>query len=128
MDFAVQDIPVRALLQLLGETAGVNIVTDESVGGTITLNLKQAGWQEALDVIVRAKNLRTEQLGGAIYVRGNEFVSNAYATDVSNNRMPRQRYSQEQVLIEARIVEAEDSFSRSLGVKLGFNDLSRTQY
>ena len=46
-------------LQLLGETAGVNIVTDESVGGTITLNLKQAGWQEALDVIVRAKNLRT---------------------------------------------------------------------
>ena len=128
MDFAFQDIPVRALLQLLGETAGVNIVTDESVGGTITLNLKQAGWQEALDVIVRAKNLRTEQLGGAIYVRGNEFVSNAYATDVSNNRMPRQRYSQEQVLIEARIVEAEDSFSRKLGVKLGFNDLSRTQY
>ena len=128
MDFAFQDIPVRALLQLLGETAGVNIVTDESVGGTITLNLKQAGWQEALDVIVRAKNLRTEQLGGAIYVRGNELVSNTYATDVSNNRMPRQRYSQEQVLIEARIVEAEDSFSRKLGVKLGFNDLSRTQY
>ena len=128
MDFAFQDIPVRALLQLLGETAGVNIVTDESVGGTITLNLKQAGWQEALDVIVRAKNLRTEQLGGAIYVRGNELVSNTYATDVSNDRMPRPRYSQEQVLIEARIVEAEDSFSRKLGVKLGFNDLSRTQY
>ena len=128
MDFAFQDIPVRALLQLLGETAGVNIVTDESVGGTITLNLKQAGWQEALDVIVRAKNLRTEQLGGAIYVRGNELVSNTYATDVSNDRMPRPRYSQEQVLIEARIVEAEDSFSRKLGVKLGFNDLSRTRY
>ena len=128
MDFAFQDIPVRALLQLLGETAGVNIVTDESVGGTITLNLKQAGWQEALDVIVRAKNLRTEQLGGAIYVRGNELVSNTYATDVPNDRMQRQRYSQEQVLIEARIVEAEDSFSRKLGVKLGFNDLSRTQY
>ena len=128
MDFAFQDIPVRALLQLLGETAGVNIVTDESVGGTITLNLKQAGWQEALDVIVRAKNLRTEQLGGAIYVRGNELVSNNYATDVPNDRMPRPRYSQEQVLIEARIVEAEDSFSRKLGVKLGFNDLSRTQY
>ena len=128
MDFAFQDIPVRALLQLLGETAGVNIVTDESVGGTITLNLKQAGWQEALDVIVRAKNLRTEQLGGAIYVRGNELVSNNYATDVPNDRMQRPRYSQEQVLIEARIVEAEDSFSRTLGVKLGFNDMSRTQY
>lgn len=129
MDFAFQDIPVRALLQLLGETAGMNVVTDESVGGTITLNLKQASWQEALDVIVRAKNLRTEQLGGAIYVRGNELVSNAYAgVDAVNDQMPRQRYSQEQVLIEARIVEAEDSFSRTLGVKLGFNDMSRTQY
>ena len=61
-------------------------------------------------------------------MRGNELVSNTYATDVSNDRMPRPRYSQEQVLIEARIVEAEDSFSRKLGVKLGFNDLSRTQY
>jgi type IV pilus assembly protein PilQ len=32
------------------------------------------------------------------------------------------------VLIEARIVEADDSFSRSLGMKLGFNDLTRTGY
>ena len=31
-----------------------------------------------------------------------------------------------QVLIEARIVEADDRFSRNLGVKLGFNDLRST--
>lgn len=63
---------MRALLQVLGETAGVNIVADESVTGTITLeNLKDTTWQEALDVIVRTKNLRLEQSAGIMYVRGN---------------------------------------------------------
>lgn len=128
MDFAFQDIPVRALLQLLGETAGVNIVTDESVNGTITLNLKGASWQEALDVITRAKNLRTEQNGNTVFVRGyGVSAADPYGlpAGASNPYMGR---SDAQVLIEARIVEAEDSFSRTLGVKLGFNDMSRTQY
>ena len=132
MNFAFQDIPVRALLQVLGETAGVNIVADESVTGTITLNLKDTTWQEALDVIVRTKNLRLEQSAGIMYVRGNnEFLnSDVYSNVYSNNgksypRAQNSRKFDQQVLIEARIVEAEDSFSRSLGVKLGFNDRSR---
>ena len=134
MAFAFQDVPVRALLQVLGETAGVNIVADDSVTGTITLNLKDATWQEALDVIVRAKNLRLEQSGGTMFVRGSNALmgSDAYgATGYSSNGNGYQRVSgarprfEQQVLIEARIVEAEDSFSRSLGVKLGFNDRSR---
>jgi type IV pilus assembly protein PilQ len=128
MAFAFQDIPVRALLQVLGETAGVNIVTDESVAGTITLNLKDATWQEALDVIVRTKNLRLEQSNGIIYVRGNNGFVNSDAYSTNGNPYPRAQNSRkfdQQILIEARIVEAEDSFSRSLGVKLGFNDKSR---
>ena len=192
MEFAFQDIPVRALLQLLGETAGVNVVTDESVNGTITLNLKNATWQEALDVIVRAKNLRTEQSGGTVYVKGLGVVSGfapsadamggydygmassydaivlqyqkaedvramigrdgqrllseqgSVTADPITNQLLIQdspdRIAQirglieridkpgRQVLIEARIVEAEDSFSRSLGVKLGFNDRSHLGY
>ena len=128
MDFAFQDIPVRALLQLLGETAGVNIVTDESVNGTITLNLKNAGWREALDVIVRAKNLQTENIGNTVYVRGpQQFRNEAVVGDGGAWSVAADPYRQ-QVLIEARIVEAEDSFSRTLGVKLGFNDRSRLGY
>ena len=128
MNFAFQDIPVRALLQVLGETAGVNIVADESVTGTITLNLKDTTWQEALDVIVRTKNLRLEQSGGIIYVRGNNGFLNSDAYSTNGNPYPRTRSGRkfdQQVLIEARIVEAEDLFSRSVGVKLGFNDKSR---
>lgn len=94
MNFAFQDIPVRALLQVLGETAGVSIVADESVTGTITLNLKDTTWQEALDVIVRTKNLRLEQSAGIMYVRGNnEFLnSDVYSNVYSNNvRVIRER-------------------------------------
>ena len=61
MAFAFQDVPVRALLQVLGETAGVNIVANESITGSMTLNLKNATWQEALAVIVKDKNLNVEQ-------------------------------------------------------------------
>ena len=132
MDFSFQDIPVRALLQLLGETAGVNIVTDESVGGTITLNLKNAAWQEALDVIVRAKNLQTEKIGSTVYVRGSAPIlpsRGAFVAGSDNGMLPMSANPhRQQVLIEARIVEAEDSFSRSLGIKLGFNDRSHLGY
>ncbi len=126
MDFSFQDVPARALLQVLGETAGVNIITDETLQGTLSLNLKDATWQEALDVIARQKNLRVERLGQTVYVRGESAMANASDSSSSAGRKPMS--NERQVLIEARIVEAEDSFSRSLGVKLGFNDLSRTGY
>ena len=69
MAFSFQDVPARALLQVLGETAGVNIVADDSVTGNITLNLKDATWQEALDVIARSKHLRVEQDKNTYFVR-----------------------------------------------------------
>jgi type II secretory pathway component HofQ len=122
MAFAFQDVPVRALLQVLGETAGVNIVANESITGSMTLNLKNATWQEALAVIVKDKNLNVEQTDNTYYIsNGYEY----YSDDASDNKT---QSHEGQVLIEARIVEADDSFSRSLGMKLGFNDLTRTGY
>ena len=73
MAFSFQDVPARALLQVLGETAGVNIVADDSITGNITLNLKDATWQEALDVIARSKHLRVEQDKNTYFVRGENF-------------------------------------------------------
>ena len=190
MAFSFQDVPARALLQVLGETAGVNIVADDSVTGNITLNLKDATWQEALDVIARSKHLRVEQDKNTYFVRGESFESNNGSGGVANtsdgvyrtpevielqyqkaedvgkmintdgksflsnggaviwdNRtnqlvmmdtpdrvdqmrqvMRKMDLPSRQVLIEARIVEAEDSFSRSLGVKLGFNNASHSGF
>lgn len=135
MDLAFQDVPVRAFLQVLGESAGANVVVDDSVNGTVTLNLKQATWQEALDVVSRAKQLSVEQKNGIYYIRAQNpsnyaGANSAYSTANPQNAEGKSRANgtEQQVLIEARIVEAGDSFSRSLGVKLGFNDLRRTGY
>lgn len=139
MDFAFQDIPVRALLQVLGETAGVNIVVGDSVQGVVSLNLHQATWQEAVQVVARAKNLQLQEEGSVLYVHGekltvstdsNPALGQGLGMSAQGEGEMQSRFTsnQQQVLIEARIVEAEDSFSRSLGVKLGFNDLSRTGY
>lgn len=185
LDFSFQDVPVRALLQVLAEASGVNMVTDESVHGAMTLNLKQASWQEALDVILRTKGLSVEVANNTYFIRGHaslfdssgEFNNNSGQTEVIELRYQRaedvrkmigeqgskmlsaqgsvsadpltnQLIIQDepnrvakirslvkkidvparQVLIEARIVEAGDSFSRNLGVKLGFNDLRQAGY
>ena len=129
MDFTFQDVPVRALLQVLGETAGVNLVADDSVAGTVTLNLKDATWQEALGVVSRSKRLNVEQNNGTYYVSGEREVGYADAPIQSAGDAGKKiDMHAKQVLIEARIVEAGDSFSRNLGIKLGFNDLTNTGY
>lgn len=129
MDFAFQDVPVRALLQVLGETAGVNLIADDSVAGTVTINLKDATWQEALGVVSRSKRLNVEQNNGTYYVSGEREVGYADAPIQSAGDASKKiDMHAKQVLIEARIVEAGDSFSRNLGIKLGFNDLTNTGY
>ena len=49
-----QDIPVRAVLQLLADFTGTNIVASDSVQGNITLRLNNVPWDEALAIILFA--------------------------------------------------------------------------
>lgn len=55
--FNFQDIPVRSVLQLLADVSGTNIVASDSVQGNVTLRLVNVPWDQALDVILRAKSL-----------------------------------------------------------------------
>jgi type IV pilus assembly protein PilQ len=52
-----QNIKVRAVLHLLADFTGLNFVISDSVGGSITLRLKNVPWDQALDVVLRSKNL-----------------------------------------------------------------------
>ena len=203
-----QNIDVRALLQVIADFTNFNVVTSDTVTGNVTLRLKDVPWDQALDIILRAKNLGLRKSGNVILiapkdelnakekleleakaqiaalepVRTQSFQLNyAKAADIaagltgqgggqggggqgggagagagtSNSRILSPRGSvifetrtnqlfvsdvptklQEvqdmiakidipvrQVLIEARIIEAEDTFGRSLGVRLGGSDL-----
>ncbi|HEY4749452.1 MAG TPA: type IV pilus secretin PilQ [Steroidobacteraceae bacterium] len=52
-----QDIETRAVLQLLADASGQNIVVSDSVTGNVTLRLQNVPWDQALDIVLRTKGL-----------------------------------------------------------------------
>ncbi|WP_196428312.1 type IV pilus secretin PilQ [Neisseria polysaccharea] len=189
LDF--QDVEVRTILQILAKESGMNIVASDSVNGKMTLSLKDVPWDQALDLVMQARNLDMRQQGnivniaprdellakdkaflqaekdiadlGALYSQNfqlkyknvEEFrnilrLDNADTTGnrntlisgrgsvlidpatntliVTDTRSVIEKFRKlideldvpaQQVMIEARIVEAADGFSRDLGVKFG---------
>lgn len=189
-----QSVSVRALLQVLADFTGINIIASDSVGGTLTLRLKDVPWDQALEVILQARDLEMRRRGNVMWIapreevlakerqeleqrariaeleplradvfqlnyqkaevfrdvfgnvsgsqpgerkhgllsrRGSAVVdqrtNQLFVTDTSavldNIRalLKKIDVAARQVLIEVRIVEADDSFSRNLGVRLGFS-------
>ena len=66
--FNFQDIPVRSALQLIADISGLNLVASDSVGGSVTLRLVNVPWDQALDVILRAKSLDKRRNGNVVWV------------------------------------------------------------
>jgi type IV pilus assembly protein PilQ len=84
--FNFQDIPVRSVLQLLADVSGTNIVASDSVHGNVTLRLVNVPWDQALDVILRAKALDKRTDGNVIWVAPQQELA-AYEENVANARL-----------------------------------------
>lgn len=182
-----QNVDVRALLQVIADFTNLNIVTSDSVGGNLTLRLKDVPWDQALDIILQSRGLDMRKNGNVILIapreelatkekldlearqqiadieqlrtetftlnyqkaeavgellkddkqrvlskRGSALVdartNKLFVQDTPTRLDEVRRLIQQvdipvrQVLIEARIVEADDRFSRNLGSKLGYYD------
>ncbi len=63
-----QDIEVRAVLQLIADFTGKNMVTSDTVNGSITLRLKNVPWDQALDIILKTKGLGMREDGNVMRV------------------------------------------------------------
>jgi len=63
-----QDIETRAVLQLLADTSGQNMVISDTVSGNVTLRLQNVPWDQALDVVMRTKGLDNRQEGNVIFI------------------------------------------------------------
>ncbi len=70
-----QNIEVRSVLQLLADFTGLNLVTSDSVKGNITLRLKDVPWDEALDIILKARGLGMRRMGNVIMVAPSEEIA-----------------------------------------------------
>lgn len=63
-----QDISIRAVLQLLAEFTGINIVASDSVQGNITLRLNNVPWDEALAIILKTQGLAQRKVGNVMMI------------------------------------------------------------
>lgn len=63
-----QNIEVRAILQLLADFTGMNLVTSDTVQGNLTLRLKNVPWDQALDIILKTKGLAMRQNGNVMLI------------------------------------------------------------
>ncbi|MBI2802232.1 MAG: type IV pilus secretin PilQ [Gammaproteobacteria bacterium] len=70
-----QDIEVRAVLQLIADFTGKNLVTSDTVSGHVTLRLKNVPWDQAMDLILKTKGLGQRQSGNVIMVAPQEEIA-----------------------------------------------------
>jgi len=178
-----QDVEVRAVLQVIADFTNLNIIASDSVGGNLTLRLKDVPWDQALDIVLQSNGLAKRQTGNVIYVapskemadrelleleakqqvaeleplntetfqlnhrrvdsisfegmlseRGamilDEISNTLTITDIPEKiaeiqkRVKRLDVYERQVMIEARIVEATETFSRDLGARFGVKNVT----
>jgi len=77
-----QDIETRAVLQLLAETSGRNIVVSDTVQGNVTLRLRNVPWDQALDIVMTTKGLDMRQNGNVIIVAPAEEIAARETADL----------------------------------------------
>ena len=66
--FNFQDIPVRSVLQLIADVSELNIVVADNVSGNLTLRLKNVPWDQALDIVLDARNLDMRENGNVLWI------------------------------------------------------------
>jgi type IV pilus assembly protein PilQ len=66
--FNFQNIPVRSVLALIADVSDLNIVVSDSVSGNLTLRLTNVPWDQALDIVMDARNLDQRTNGNVIWI------------------------------------------------------------
>ena len=70
-----QSIDVRQVLQVIADFTGFNVVTSDSVTGTVTLRLQDVPWDQALDIILQSKGLGVRKTGSVLWIAPKEEIA-----------------------------------------------------
>jgi type IV pilus assembly protein PilQ len=117
------DIEVRDLLQVLAKLGNTNFLLSESIKGKISVDLNKTPWQTALHSILASRGLRLVRNGDIYWIGPHAEIQAFQKFRREDAALPfggDHINSPRQILIEARIVEADERFARELGVKLGY--------
>jgi len=111
-----QDANIKNVFRLIAEASGLNIVSGDDVKGSVTMQLREVPWDQALETIMDAHSLGMKRTGNVITVLPADKIKKAeeqrLKEAVSRGKLP-------QISIEAQIVEASETFIRKLGVQWG---------
>jgi len=81
-----QDIETRAVLQLLADVSGRNIVVSDTVQGNVTLRLQGVPWDQALDIVLATKGLDMRENGSVIIVAPAEEIAARERADLESRK------------------------------------------
>ncbi|VAW88846.1 Type IV pilus biogenesis protein PilQ [hydrothermal vent metagenome] len=70
-----QDIEIRAVLQLIADFTDINMVTSDTVQGSVTLRLQNVPWDQALDLILKTKGLAKRKQGNVMLIAPSEEIA-----------------------------------------------------
>ena len=73
--FNFQDVPVRTVLQLIAEESNLNVVASDTVSGNVTLRLINVPWDQALDIVLRAKGLDKRRDGNVVWIAQQDEIA-----------------------------------------------------
>jgi len=103
-----QDIETRAVLQLLAETSGKNIVVSDTVQGNVTLRLRNVPWDQALDIVMTTKGLDKRQNGNVIIVAPAEEIAARETADLEARQAINQLEPLYSEFLQVNYAKAED--------------------
>ena len=81
-----QSIEIRALLQIIADFSDFNVVTSDSVTGTVTLRLKDVPWDQALDIILQSKGLDKRRSGNVLLIAPKDELAAKEQVDLEAKR------------------------------------------
>jgi len=103
-----QDIEVRAILQLLADFTGLNVVVSDSVQGNITLRLKNTPWDQALDIILKTKGLAMRRNGSVMLVAPSDEISSREKLELESLKQLAELAPLRSELIQVNYAKAND--------------------
>ena len=86
LDLNFQNIEVRDVLELIADFKSLNLVASDSVQGTITLNLNNVPWDQALDIIMRSKGLDMRRRGNILLIAPIDEIAQREQNDVQTKK------------------------------------------
>ncbi|MDD6286763.1 type II secretion system protein GspD [Acidaminococcus fermentans] len=78
LSLSVQEAPVRDVLQSMAQMAGRNLVLDSQIPGTLSLEIQQLPFAQALEMVTRSQGLCFREEGNTLWVASPERMDALY--------------------------------------------------